>query len=132
MGNCIWKVATEDRLCKYCSYLDGCDARPLRDCSVYAKKYCDVMSGILGRDVMMASRKDDIVWGRKMVAFQLSRDGFMVSQIAGSLGQTHSTVLHSIKGVTEMLHTPVMYDTEIRIWQKFIETLNLQKTIVIC
>lgn len=125
---CIWKVSEEDRLCEYCSYRKGCEKYPVRESPEgMAGYYVEVMSEIIGRNVLDRSRNRDLVWGRNMIAYQLLRSGLSLSEVGRLLGMDHST-MHYCKGqVAKMLSMPSMYVREIDIWNQFQERIILNK-----
>lgn len=123
---CIWEIAPEKRHCEFCSYRGGCEVRPSEDGSrEKARRYAEILSVVLGKDIMRRSRKSDVVWARYMLMYQMRMDGYSLSVVGKCAGVDHSTVVHAVKNVTKMLHTPAMYQPETEVWQKF---LSLQKT----
>lgn len=121
-------MSEEDRHCEYCSYREGCERYPLRELpNGMAGRFVEVMSGIVGKNVLDRSRRWDMVWGRNIVAFQLLQNGLSLGKVGKLLGMDHSTVYHCKTQVKAMLRTPSMYQREIEIWNKFQETIMLNK-----
>lgn len=120
---CIWKVAPEDRLCKYCSYVKGCEVR-----LIYGKKvgvsehldeYVSAMNDIVGGNIIRRSRDKRLVWGRYLVSYKLSLDGFSNMSIGRMLGLDRCSIIHALAMVGEMMNSPMMYLKEMEIWDNF-------------
>ena len=119
---CIWPVKKEDRRCEYCCYLGGCEEYdPVYDKRVFrkAERYISLMNDILGCDIMGRSRSQEMVWGRNIVMYMLRRDGFIYSDIGEALNKNHSTVIHAVRQVEDMLRYPRIYEEEYGIWKRF-------------
>ena len=82
-------------------------------------EYIRIMSGIVGTDITVRSRKAQVTWPRYLVMYQLRKDGLFFREIAGIFGVNHTTVVHGVKEVHAMLDMPRMYPDEIRLWQRF-------------
>lgn len=126
---CIWNCAVEDRHCEFCSYRGGCERYPLLEsryegAKMQAEEYIGLMSKAVGEDIMVSSRKQNLVWARNMVLYMLRVDGYSLMSIENATGRNHSTVIYATRQVKEMLKKPNMYKDEIEIWNKF---LSLQK-----
>lgn len=125
---CIWKVEEKDRRCEYCHYRGGCEKYPegieKEDVRSVAKRYIDVMCDIVGQDILKTRRMVP-VWARNMVAYQMRQEGYSVTAVGECLGLDHSSITHCSGKVRDMLAHPRLYAQEIRIWQKFKETLSL-------
>lgn len=94
-----------------------------------ADRYVKIMSEIVGTDILAKSRKQDVVWARNIVAYQLFLDGFMVEPIGKALGLHHSTISYCFKQVVNMLKMPLMYSKEIELWHNFKEILSYEKDL---
>lgn len=126
---CIWPVNPEDRHCEFCSYRGGCDRYPKKKSN--PELYRRIMFRIIGMDVLTRSRRQDLVWARNMVVYQLRLDGFSLKQIGRAVGLDHSTVVNCVHQVERMLERPSMYEKESEIWQEFQNSLNSQKNIAL-
>lgn len=146
---CIWKVAAEDRLCDFCTYVDGCESRPI---VVEEKKeeelteeepipevpdaekheiwwtYVHLMNGIVGEDIRSRRRKALVVWARNFVAYQLHLDGYSLNKIGYVINRDHATVVHALEGVKNVLVFHRAYPREMEIWNKFQKMIHLQKS----
>jgi len=125
---CVWKVAEQDRLCKYCSYRGGCEryeSKPFYE--IRGQYYIRIMNGIINDDILRKSRKKRLVWGRYIVAYQMRKEGYQLVEIAKCLGLMHCTIVHSVHCVEDMLKMPGMYQYEMGLWEYFQEILSLQK-----
>lgn len=87
--------------------------------------YIDVMSKIVGSDILQKSRNQTIVWARNMVAYCLRLDGLSLEKVGKILNLNHSTILYCERQVKRMLDRPVMYYRECELWQKFQNELSL-------
>lgn len=127
MGNCVWNVMPEDRLCAFCTYRGGCERFPIirKIDEEVAERYIDAMDEVLDADVLARTRNQRIVWSRYMVAFQLRVDGYSFAAIGRLLGLHHSTVIHACRHIDEMLEHPNWYRKECEIWTRFQEKLLL-------
>lgn len=92
-----------------------------------ARFYIDIMSSIIGHDVLDMSRTPRLVWSRYMVCHKMRSVGYGVAEIGRCIGIDHSTVSYGLKQVSEMLKMPKMYQYETRIWNRFEEILSLKK-----
>ncbi len=125
---CVWNVSEEDRRCEYCSYRQGCERYPVRELPEgMAGWYVQVMSDILKCNILMRSRKRELVWGRYMVAYRLVKNGLSLGKIGKLLGMDHATVLHGRRQIEEMLSMPKMYPDEMEIWYKFDVAITLNQ-----
>ena len=93
-------------------------------CQCDAERCIETMSGIVGTDILVRARERLLVYARYMVAYCLRQYGFSYHEIGNFLNMDHSTMVHGVKMVNEMLSVPQMYPEEMEIWQKF---LSLQK-----
>lgn len=89
-----------------------------------SEEYIRVMSELLGVDIMSRSRKNNVVWGRFMIMYCMRKDGLTLMHIGRALGRDHTTVIHGINMVNDMLHMPKMYPEEIRLWQQFLKIIK--------
>ena len=125
---CIWDVAPEDRRCEYCSYFDGCEVRVIvkrEPVEQRAKFYSDLMSKIVGSDILCSSRLQPFVWARNMVAYKLHQDGYTNAMIGFAIGRDHSTITYCVGKVKDMLNNPGMYKNEIDVWEEFNKNIEL-------
>ena len=127
---CIWSVREEDRHCEFCTYRGGCEAYPQKK-EVRPELYREIMSEIVGMDVLTRCRRQDLVWARNMIAYQLRKDGLSLKNVGIAVGLNHSTVMNCMHQVERMLERPSMYEKETEIWQKFQNSLNSRKNIAL-
>lgn len=131
MNPCIWKVAPEDRRCKFCIY-NLCEkyAPPeAKDASPDADRYARILSELVGEEILTDCRKRPLVWARFFLYFQLFRDGYRHSEIAEAVGRNRSSIIHGIESVREMQRHPWSYDQELCVWDKFEKELSLRKNM---
>ena len=93
-----------------------------------AAMYIEIMSGIIGSDVLERTRRQIKVWARSLIAYQMRIDGETFMAIGEHLGITHATVIHGINQVEKMLTYPHMYSDLVELWAEFQKRLSLQKT----
>lgn len=116
MSSCIWNTPIEDRHCEYCTY-KGCEVKP--DPFEVGRRYIDVMSGIIGCDILVRCRHQDVVWARRIVSYQLRKEGFSTTIIGKIMRMDHTSILVAENKVSDMLCYPKMYPEEICLWKKF-------------
>lgn len=125
---CIWKVEPEDRHCQYCSYILGCEKRLVNGKRIgeseYLEEYLMAMSAEVGANILEKSRRARIVWGRYLLAYQLSLDGFSDKSIGNMVGLDRTTVIHAMKEVKKMIKSPWMYPSETEMWINFKTRIN--------
>lgn len=129
---CIWEVDSAKRHCEYCTYRGGCEKYPLEKKIRFrmgAAMYIEIMSEIIGADVLERTRRQIKVWARSLIAYQLRIDGETFMAIGEHLGITHATVIHGINQVEKMLTYPHMYSDLVELWAEFQKRLSLQKTM---
>ena len=121
---CIWKVSSEDRLCEFCSYRDGCERYPrLETPEGRMEWYVYVINGIIGDDVLRRCRRKDLVWGRNMLIYRLRQEGMTQEKVSRMVGLDHSTVHHCERQIERMLERPAMYLEEFKVWKLFISKI---------
>ena len=120
---CIWEVEPEKRHCRYCSYVKGCEER-----KIYGKfvgisprldEYVSAMNGLAGMEVLSHTRKRPAVYGRYMLAFQLYVDGFSEKSIGDMLGLDRTTVIYSLKKMSDVIGSPLLYPDITELWIQF-------------
>jgi len=116
--SCIWKVAEEDRRCEYCLWYEGCDERPTEKME-REKFYIETMSILVGKDILTDTHERNVVYGRNMVAYQLTQEGYGVCRIGRILGRHYTTVVYAKYQIIEMLRNPRLYKREMEIWEQF-------------
>ena len=82
-------------------------------------RYIEIMSELTGLDITVNTRRVAVSWPRYMVMYQMRRDGLTYQKIGDRFGKDHSTAVHAVKAVKDMLDMPGMYPEEIRLWQQF-------------
>lgn len=124
---CIWKVNKEDRMCDFCSYIDGCERRPrVLWPSGAAGVYMKAMFEVSDINVLEVSRKKKVVWARNMVVYKLCMSGMSLAAVGEYFGMDHSSVWYCKHQVKTMLSCPLMYRDEMELWNKFNEQLEYE------
>lgn len=126
MSECIWKVAAEDRRCRFCTWEGGCARRKARS-RVSRQTYLSVMNDIVGRDICGSQNSWHISHYRFMVAYQMMRDGFSQYEIASLIGKNRTTVSYGISAIRDMLTLPQVYVEEAEVWGKYTKQINDMK-----
>ena len=118
---CVWKVSPKDRMCGYCVLRQGCKVRstPRHGAEDACKKYVKFVWAVTGVNPLENTRKRMAVWGRNMIAYQLSLDGFVQEDIAKAVKKNRSTVTHSISSMQAALDSPNQYFNEVSCWNQF-------------
>jgi hypothetical protein len=83
------------------------------------KKYVKFVLAVTGVNPLENTRKRMAVWGRNMIAYQLSLDGFVQEDIAKAVKKNRSTVTHSISSMQAALDSPNQYFNEVSCWNQF-------------
>lgn len=79
-----------------------------------------VMADVLDvAQISYISRIPMYVWARTMVAYQMMREGYSLTEIARQMGKTHATVLHMRNKMMDVLHVPEAYRDILPLWDKF-------------
>ena len=81
--------------------------------------YLRTMSEVVGFDVMNRSRRNDALWARYIVLYQLLEDGWNTTRAGGVFGLDHSTVSNAKIRVLQMLDMPGMYRHEYELYRDF-------------
>lgn len=81
--------------------------------------YVEVMNDILGIDIKERGRKNNYVWGRFIVMYQLLRDGWPTTVVGDVFGMNHSSVIHGRRQVQTMLELPASYFSEMCVYKEF-------------
>lgn len=114
-------------MCQYCTFWGGCEVRKPHVFEEDAEVAVREMGEVVPYDLYEPCRKANVVWARYMVEYYLRTLGYSLSKIGSLFRRDHSTVVHSVKEVKKMLDAPVMYQEEVKIWNKFKERLSLTK-----
>ena len=145
---CIWPVKPEDRHCEFCSFVGGCESRPIvtvkQEAVVEPEEvipevpdaekheiwwtYVYLMNGIVGEDIRSRKRTNRVVWARNFVAYQLHLDGYSSQKIGYVINRDHATVFHALDSVKHVLVFHQAYPREMEIWNKFQKMIHLQKS----
>lgn len=70
------------------------------------------------------SRRDESVYCRTMVAYQLRSEGMSINRVADCIGRHHATVLHMINGMEDIIANPRIFKTEYAQYQQFKSIIN--------
>lgn len=82
------------------------------------------MEMILGEPFIVDSRKRNVVWARKLVAYELFNEGVTDAQIAPYLKRDRSTIYLMRRDVEDMMKLPNLYPEEMRTWNKLQEIIG--------
>lgn len=116
-------------MCKYCTYVRGCEVRLIYGKKVGVSEHLDeyvrVMGEVVGGDILKRSRAREMVWGRYLVAYKLSLEGFSNRSIGDMLGLDRVSIIHALEMVGGMMVHPMMFLKEMNIWDKFNDSLEI-------
>lgn len=79
----------------------------------------DMMAQILGEPVQLKPRNPRFAWARKMVAYQLIREGYSTHEVGEMIGKDHSSVVAMKKKMQDALNYPQAYRDVVDIWKQF-------------
>ena len=77
------------------------------------------MGQILGEPVQFKSRESKFVWARTMVAYQLTQEGFSLTETGRMIGKNHATIIHMRKKMEDALAYHYAYKDIVDIWKQF-------------
>ena len=92
-------------------------------CIQKCNHYVEKMNDLIGRDIRINSKEQEVVWGRNLVAWQLFQDAFSETEIGRAMGKNHSTINYMKRQVIAMLKSPHMYINETELWYDFQDRL---------
>ena len=90
----------------------------------YAPWRCAILMGemreAMGVDSLSTlSRKANDVWGRTMVAYQMSMEGFTTIEIGRQMMKDHATIIHYRNKMMDVFAYPEGFRDILEIWDKF-------------
>lgn len=85
---------------------------------------CSILMGelatIMGLQTISYERRHPAhMWGRTMVAYEMSREGYSRTEIGYQMMKDHSSVTHMINKMRDALSLPQAYADIIKIWNEF-------------
>lgn len=88
---------------------------PLR-CSILMGE----MAKVMGKETIgYLSREADEVWARTMVAFQMCKEGYSITEVGRQMMKDHSTIIHLRNKMQDVFALPQMYADVLEMWYKF-------------
>ena len=63
-----------------------------------------IATEVCGQGVLSKSREFNLVVGRRLIAYQMRKEGFSYLCIARLLGKHHSTIIHMIRMMEDAIH----------------------------
>ena len=95
-------------------------------CSMLMRELAEIMG--VGR-IDYFSRETSQAWMRAIVAYQMFREGYKVTEIGDQMMKDHSSVSHMTKKMQDVFDMPHMYRDIVDIWNKFQNRLQ-DETII--
>lgn len=83
-----------------------------------------VATEVVGDGILSRSREYNCVMGRKMIAWQMSREGYSLSQIGRRMGRHHASVHHLLKLMEDIFKFPGCFKTDEAYWSQFSKLLK--------
>lgn len=88
---------------------------PLR-CSILMGE----MAKVMGKETIgYLSREADEVWARTMVAFQMCKEGYSITEVGRQMMKDHSTIIHLRNKMQDVFALPQLYGDILEIWNRF-------------
>ena len=72
---------------------------------------------VCGKGILSSSRDFNLVMGRRMIAYQMRREGYSFPSIGKMMIRHHASVIHIIRMMEDALH--FQFDLEIGYWNLF-------------
>lgn len=72
---------------------------------------------VCGQGILTSSRDFKLVMGRRMIAYQMRKEGYSLMSIGKHLIRHHASVIHMVKMMEDILH--YQWDMEMGYWRKF-------------
>ena len=72
---------------------------------------------VCGQGILTGARDFRLVMGRRMIAYQMRREGYSYMSIGRHLVRHHASVIHMVKMMEDILH--YQWDMEMGYWRKF-------------
>lgn len=82
------------------------------------------MGEVIGEQVDPTSRESRFVWARTMVAYQLTEEGYSLSDAGRALGKNHSTILWARRKMKDAFALPNAYRDVIKMWKQFQDKIH--------
>lgn len=72
---------------------------------------------VCGQGILTGARDFRLVMGRRMIAYQMRKEGYSYMSIGRHLVRHHASVIHMVKMMEDILH--YQWDMEMGYWRKF-------------
>lgn len=83
------------------------------------KALCRIAKDVVGDGILSNSREFNCVMGRRMIAYQMRKEGCSLTFIGKCLNKNHATILHMTRSMDDILQLPKMFKLEITYWNMF-------------
>jgi len=74
---------------------------------------------LIGKDILTETRERDVVFGRRMVAYAMRKEGFSLHAIGKRLNLDHSTICALVKGMQDVIEYSYLAKEEFYLWNQF-------------
>ena len=85
-----------------------------------------LMAEVIGEPVDRHSHKARFAWARTMVAYQLTQEGYSVTDAGVQMGKDHATISNCNNRMRAALAYPGQYRDVIDIWKQFQDRLQYE------
>lgn len=77
---------------------------------------------LCGQGILSSSRDFNLVMGRRMIAYQMRKEGYSFPSIGRHMVRHHASVIHMVRMMEDALH--FQFDLEIGYWNLFQQNLE--------
>lgn len=74
---------------------------------------------VIGENILSDSRERPVVFGRRMVAYVMRKEGNSLESVGRRLNKDHSTICTLCKGMEDILQYPKFFKEETEAWKRF-------------
>jgi chromosomal replication initiation ATPase DnaA len=79
---------------------------------------------VCGQGILTSSRDFKLVMGRRMIAYQMRKEGYSLMSIGKHLIRHHASVIHMIRQMEDVMEYPKARDLEMGYWHLFEQELH--------
>ena len=76
------------------------------------RKFLDIATEILGDGIISESRKFNCMMGRKLIAYQMRKEGCSLQYIGRCLNKNHATILYAVKSMEDAISLKHIFKVE--------------------
>lgn len=79
----------------------------------------EIATEVVGDGILSRTKDFNCVMGRRMIAYQMRKEGFSLNQIGRRLNRNHTSVLHMEKMMDDIFRFPGVFKVEEEYWNEF-------------